>query len=298
MRHVKTVEVAGHIIAADGRPATHAYVQLYVNEAGGWGDELNSSTEAKGEFRIKGVPPGSYTLRAQQHDEDSYYVVQQKLEAGSDNIESVVIAFAKGTILRGRIVAASASATALDQIRINLEPTSEKNDVATFTSARAKQDGSFQITDVLEGTYAVHVYGMEQGWYVKSARLGGEDVLQKGLELEKGASGETLEIVISPASAQLEGSVSEDDKPAAGAEIQVKPEPETPYNRMRSRSGSTDQNGRFIFNTLPPGKYRITAKLASASSGAPATTSEPKTVTLSEHDYQTVQLTLASPQSE
>jgi uncharacterized GH25 family protein len=297
MRHLKTVEVAGHVIAADGRPATHAYVQLYVPEAGGWGDELGSSTSAKGDFSIKGVPPGSYVLSAQESDEDIRHVTQQKLEVGNDNIDSVVIAFGKGTTIRGRIVSASAGMNALDRIRIQLEPTNE-SDTASSEFAEVKRDGSFQITDALAGNYALRVYGMEQGWYVKSARLGAEDVLQKGIEMEKGSSGGTLEIALSSAGAQLEGAVTEHDKPVAGAQVRAKPDPETLYNRIRSTSASTDQNGHFTFSTLPPGKYQITAKLPSGSSEAPGTTSESKTVTLGEHDHQAVQLNLAAPQSE
>jgi protocatechuate 3,4-dioxygenase beta subunit len=297
LRHVKTVEVSGRVIASDGRPAIHAYVQLYANEAGNWGDELNANTDAKGGFNIKGVPPGSYVLSAYQLDEDSRHTAQQKLEVGNDNIDSVVIAFGKGATMRGRILAASAGLNPLGHMRIHLEPASE-SDTASFALAQVKQDGSFQITDVLDGNYALRVHGMEPGWYVKSARLGAEDALQKGLEVEKGSSSGTLEIVLSSATAELEGSVSEHDKPSAGAQVRLKPDPETPYNRIRSTSASTDQNGRFIFNNLPPGKYRITAKLPSASSEAPATTSEPKIVTLGEHDHQAVQLTLATPQSE
>jgi protocatechuate 3,4-dioxygenase beta subunit len=296
LRHVKTVEVAGHVITSDGRPATHAYVQLYVPE-GGWSGELNASTSATGEFTIKGVPPGSYILSAQESDQDIRHVTKQKLEVGNDNIDSVVIAFGKGTTVRGRIVPTSTGVNALDRIRIHLESTSE-SDTASFGFALVKRDGSFEITEVPNGNYELRVYGMELGWYVKSARLGAEDVLQKGLEVEKGSSSGTLEIVLSSGTAELEGSVTEHDKPVAGAQVRVKPDPETLYNRMRSTSASTDQNGHFTFNTLPPGKYRITAKLPSASSGTPATTSEPKTVTLGEHDHQAVQLTLATPQSE
>jgi protocatechuate 3,4-dioxygenase beta subunit len=80
--------------------------------------------------------------------------------------------------------------------------------------------------------------------------------------------------------------------------IWARPEPETPYNRMHSKETASDQNGHFTFRTLPPGKYRIIAKLASASPDTPATASEPKIVTLGEHDHQTLQLTLAAPQSE
>ena len=54
MRHIKTVEVARRVVASDGRPATHGYVERYTAEAAN--DELSSSANAKGEFSIKGVP--------------------------------------------------------------------------------------------------------------------------------------------------------------------------------------------------------------------------------------------------
>ncbi len=62
MRHIKMVEVSGRILAADGGPATDAYVDLSVPEVGDWSQRLTASTDAKGEFSIKGVPPGSYIL--------------------------------------------------------------------------------------------------------------------------------------------------------------------------------------------------------------------------------------------
>ncbi len=296
MRHVKTVQVAGHVIAVDGRPATHAYLELSVSEAG-WSDDFNASTSATGEFSIKGVPPGSYVLSAVENDTDVHHRAQQKIEVGNENLDSVVIAFGKGITIRGRIVSASPGLNALDRIRVDLEPISD-SDTASFDFAKAKQDGSFQISDVLDGNYALRVFGADQGWYVKSARIGAKDALQDGLEVEKGSSGGTLEIVLSSASAQLEGEVTSDDKPVAGAEVRAKPDPETPYNRIRAGGTITDQNGHFILNNLAPGKYKITARMPSVSPAAPATTSEAKTVTLGEHDHQAVQLTLAAPQTE
>jgi protocatechuate 3,4-dioxygenase beta subunit len=297
MRHVKTVEVAGRVIAADGKPATHAYVQMYVPETVSWTDELGASTSAKGDFSIKGVPPGSNILSAQESDEDIRRMTRQKLEVGNDNIDSLVIVFGKGTNISGRIVSVSPGVNALDRIRIQLEPTSD-TDTAGFGFAQVKRDGSFEITEIADGNYALRVYGIDQGWYVKSARLGAEDVLQKGLEAERGPSSGALEIVLSSGSAQLDGAVTENDKPIAGAEVRVKPDPETPYNRMRSKSASTDQNGHFVFATVPPGKYRVTARLPSASAETPGSSSEPKTVTLREREHQAVQLTIDAPQGK
>jgi hypothetical protein len=104
MRQVKTVEVAGRVLGADGRAATHAYVQLYILDAANWSDAFGASTGTKGEFIIKGVPPGSYVLDARQQDEDRFQLAHQKLEVGNENIDSVLLAFSQGTTIRGRVV--------------------------------------------------------------------------------------------------------------------------------------------------------------------------------------------------
>lgn len=298
MRHIKTVQISGRVIAADGGPATKAYVDLSIPWVNGWSQSMGSGTDAKGEFSIKGVPPGSYILSARQHDQDKLYVTRQKLEVGEEKLDSVTIAFGRGTNIAGRILGTNAATNPPERIRVSLSPTDDDNEGA-YASAEVKKDGSFQFNDVADGGYALHV-GVEEGWFVKSARLGGEDMFQKGVQVEKGAAGGSLEIVLSSEGAQLAGTVTDRDKgqPVAGAQVSLKLDPETPYNRIRSHQTSTDQNGQFNFRALPAGKYRVTAKLPSATPEVPAIRSEPQTITLSDHEHQALQIKLALPETE
>ena len=66
MRHIKTVQVSGHVVAADGKPATHAYVGIQTQNVDDFVSGPSGSTDEKGEFVIKGVAPGSYVLSSQQ----------------------------------------------------------------------------------------------------------------------------------------------------------------------------------------------------------------------------------------
>jgi len=116
------------------------------------------------------------------------------------------------------------------------------------------------------------------------------------LQVEKGSSGGTLEIVVSTGTALLEGSVTEDDKPAIGARVHLTLDPETPYNRMRSRTVGTDQNGHFSLQ-IAPGKYQVVAKSRGVTGGA-AASSDPRTVDLFEHDRKTIQFTIATESGE
>jgi hypothetical protein len=210
-------------------------------------------------------------------------------------MDSLFLALGQGATLRGRVAVPGAKIP--DGLQIQLEPT-KGSEIPNFASAHFKPDGSFQMTGVPEGDYALRIFGLDQGWYVKSAHQGAQDILHEGLRIEKGATVEPLEIVISLFGAQLQGTVTDHGKPAGGALVRVRPEPEAPYERMRSRAVRTDQNGHFMFKTLPPGMYRVIATLSSDNPKAPSAVSRPEAITLEEHGHQSLELVLADPGNE
>lgn len=121
MRHVKTVEVSGRVIGADGKPATHADVQLAVPEIGTWSD-LSATTDETGKFTIKRVPSESYILEAQQGDLDKHYMARQKLEVGNEKIESLVIVFGRGATVGGRVTPATTGEPSHQHLYVGLKP--------------------------------------------------------------------------------------------------------------------------------------------------------------------------------
>jgi len=297
MQRVKTVEIAGHVIGRDG-PAKNTLVLLTQPGVDDSGIDRQDTTDEKGTFRLKGVPPGSYVIAAYQRDEgeDVYEPRgQEKVEVSGENIDSLTISLGGGTNFQGRVTVAGGGSPTLDRIGINFSGIDEDQQLGV--QGRVKRDGTFEIRSVNDGNYAISVWGLENNWYVKSIRLGGNEILEKGLQLEKGGSGGRLEVVVSSASAQLEGSVSDDDGSVIGAHVRIAPEPETPYNRSRSHSVRTDQSGHFSLTGLAPGTYRLLAKYP-ASPGSSTLRSDPQIVTLSEHDHKAVQLTIVKPQAE
>ena len=297
MRHIPSVEVAGKVIGADGRPASHAYVRL--SSAGVEDDtigDFSTSTDNKGEFSLKNVPSGSYVVAATDYEDEKIWQAHQKIEVNERKIDSLILAMGRGNKITGRVTFAEAAAPSAERVFLILAPAGDAGDDEESGWARVKKDGTFEMTDVSDGSYALQANLREPGWYVKSARYGADDVLEKGLRLEKGSTGGTLEIVFGSASALIEGSVTEHDKPAVAAHVRVRPEPETPYNQARAGRASTDQNGHFSISSLAPGKYQVTAMIA-AEAGVPTAASDPLTVTLTEKDHHSVQLTLGEPKA-
>ena len=295
LRHIKTVQISGRVISADTKPATDAYVYLEELPAGDYGITQGIDTDSKGEFKIRGVAPGSYVLRALQQTatDEAYYHASQKIEVGGDNIDSVMLPLGKGVNFPGRLEVSGTGTIQFERMLIELASHGNQTGDAW---ARVQKDGTFRLLDVPDGTLLFSINGLEQGWYVKSVRLGTTDLLANGLEVEKGETGGTIKIVVSNVGSELAGSVTQDDKPMIGARVRMTPDPETRYNRLRTRTANTDQSGHFSFIGIAPGQYRVIAKVSDPDQ-EDLVASDPQSVNLSEHDHKTVELKVASPQA-
>ena len=296
MARTKTIEISGRVMGVDGKPTTDAYLLLEEMPATEYGMPHTATPNDKGEFTIRGVPPGSYVLIAQQRSsgsDESGYSARQKIEVAADKNDSVTLVLGRGIRVSGRVSAIGGN---LHPERLFAELMSQEDDFPGGW-ARIKKDGSFEMLDVPEGSFTLNVNGLERGWYVKSARMGAENVLKDGLQIEKGQGAGTLQVLVSNTSAGLEGSVKQDGKPLVGARVRLNPDPETAHNRERMRSTSTDQAGHFSLNGIAPGQYKIVAKLTTPE-GAKLATSDAQAITLSEHDHKTIELTIAAPQAQ
>jgi hypothetical protein len=94
--------------------------------------------------------------------------------------------------------------------------------------------------------------------YVQSIRFGGQDVLRDGLHID-GATGETLEIVVSPGAGRLEGNVSLDRQKFANATVVLVPSSSLRQQTSLYQTAQTNAEGHFIFENIPPGSYKVFA---------------------------------------
>jgi hypothetical protein len=125
-----------------------------------------------------------------------------------------------------------------------------------------KADGSFTLADVQSARYSLSFCcgSVDSGnYYLKSARLGDEEVLESGLDLTHGVSG-TLEVVLSSNGGQVEGVVlNANEQPEAAATVVLVPdEPRRSQTRLY-KDATTDQYGRFTITAIAPGGYKLFA---------------------------------------
>ena len=218
-----------------------------------------------GTFELRDVPSGSYWVRAIAVDPRAGFTpadmarnsVQVAVEVGNADVENVVLALTSGFQITGRVVLEGAPLSSLPDIertRVFLIPSAP----LPFGSPpqQVKADGTFTLENIPPGEYRVNV-NLPPNTFIQSARLGQTDV-SAGLTIS-GPVSETLEIVLSTRSGQIDGTVvNNDQKPMQGVQAILIPDRQR-ERRDLYKFGMSDQNGHFTMRTVAPGDYKLFA---------------------------------------
>jgi protocatechuate 3,4-dioxygenase beta subunit len=223
-----------------------------------------------GQFEVRGVAPGSYSLLARVDAELHSLLARQDITVVAGDVDGLKLSPSRAFYLSGHLRVEGSSSGNLSQYAVNLHPvqaTDESSiDVARDVfgiNAAVDPSGNFEWKDVYAGHYVVQVFGGETPgtYFLKSARIGGQDI-----ETGFTASGPaTLDLVLSYKGGVIEGTVLEKaknvDKDQPAANTTVVAVPEEKYRKIPGRfgTGATDQNGRFLIRGLAPGNYTVYA---------------------------------------
>jgi 5-hydroxyisourate hydrolase-like protein (transthyretin family) len=124
-----------------------------------------------------------------------------------------------------------------------------------------KDDNTFQLENAGASTFEVTLFGLPDGFYVKSIKSGDTDVQAAGLDITRGAP-QPLEVVLSPNAGSLSGAVQNPNtkQPAPGATVVLVPqEKERRDQPQYYKTTTTDQNGKYTLKSLVPGEYKVFA---------------------------------------
>lgn len=256
LRPERTMIVSGRVLAENGQPASGVYVILTARDLDTMFSEMRNfaGTDAQGRFEIKGVVPGAYVLEASKREDQKEYAAELPMEVADQPISDLSLKLEDGIAISGRVVATVAAAEQIDlaSLRVWIQPSSPTR--RGFGTAQVNKDGTFKTNELRRNNYGVVIMGLPSGWYLKSAMIGTTDVLNQGMAIA--GSGGGLELKISPKAAALSGTVSIGDQPAAGIKVQLLPQEPSAFRHDLRKSAATDQHGRFVMESIVPGKYR------------------------------------------
>ena len=281
------------IDSATGNPAGGAVVRLIPREPPGQTLTIPSATAgADGTFEVVGVLPIAYSVLvtstsppialaqpgqppppagARPGPTNAYAVI----DAGKSDVNALTLVSSPGVDVPWRAsFDEGVDDAAIAQLRIMLvrDPdiigprpvggvisagwTGVPNGFVTATSQPAPT-GGFVLRNVPFGDYRMTVGGLPSGAYLKSIRQGNRDVLRDGISILT-AVNNPVEIILGKDGGELEGRViNRAREPEGNVPVVL-----VPSNRSRRdlyQKKSTDVNGRFKFDGVMPGQYKVFA---------------------------------------
>jgi protocatechuate 3,4-dioxygenase beta subunit len=228
---VRTFAVAGRVIGPDGAGVGGATLKLRPL------DIHTDVRNPRGEFEFRGVPAGTYMLMAHWRDQMGSVPVQV-----GNAVEGVKVEIGAGGTVRIRVKPDSAPVQVL---------LTQDGRNGYRLGADGKSMLGLPAPAIVPDHYAVEVENVPRGLYVKSARVGDADLLADGLTVVAGGT-QDIEVALAEDGGSVRGSVAAE---SVGTVLLA------PRRRARGlyRTAATDEHGRYEFESVAPGEYKLFA---------------------------------------
>jgi hypothetical protein len=262
LQPVRTVAVRGRISSANCRGSAREGMVVLTGQNSGQSfgpQSWDSRPDAQGAFEFHDVIPGSYYLYATLDREGKRCIARQALEVDAADTDGVALTVTEGIEIRGRLRIEGQIDSKLSSPWVSLFPQNIDLSFHDRPIESVKTDGSFLFKNVFDGEYEITVGTLPENYFVKSARLDGMDVLRTGVTVPTKQAPGSLEIVVSPNGARVEGVVSKDQHPFPGAKVALVPDPPHRAEWHTFKSTTTDWIGHFVLQGISPGDYKVFA---------------------------------------
>jgi protocatechuate 3,4-dioxygenase beta subunit len=263
-----TVAVRGHVATELRPPGGESPQRQNLNmmlaarstSIVGGGFTRGAPVAPDGAFEFRGVTAGSYFLIGALNTVGRTFSARVPVEVGGSNLEGVSLTIRGGVPVTGRVRVEGETTASLAHLRLNLLPAEPGAlQFGPMPTQQLKEDGTFQLDDVVADRYMVSVNGLPEGFYVKSVRSSNVDVTAQGLDVAAGSPA-PLDVVLSPNAAQVTGTVLDPKTQKPASMMMVVMVPQEKERRDREpfyRTATTDASGQFTFKSVPPGEYRV-----------------------------------------
>ena len=244
--------------AATGQPIADVDIDANPLERGSGADDR---TDDSGEYRLTGLAPGSYRLRARGEDHgyaNEYYgqTAERQFEAvevtGLEPVGGIDFAFRPASTISGRVTDA-ATGLPIRDIEVGAEPL----DIGRSEYTRTGFNGRYTIQGLLPGSYYVSTEDggdtghIEQYYQAKVHRDEANIVA-----VAEGAAVANVDFVLT-SGATISGRVTDTVTGQPIANVGVGAEQE---DRSREVWTNTDNDGKYVIRGIVPGNNRVRAR--------------------------------------
>jgi hypothetical protein len=260
--------ISGTVVGANGAVAQNARVSFETFEVNG-SSGRSVTVDAGGRFSVSNVQPGDYAIQAsiggpdQPEQRQDLEVAFLPIVVESSDINDVVVAMSKTVDVAGRFVAEDGnmplpppgSAGFLVSTRLAGD---QLRGQGSSRRATADTDRTFRLTRMF-GKQMLDVANIPRGWYVKSIRYAGKEIIDVATEFKAGTDPSALEIVLSNRGATIAGRVMDErGEPVRGARIVIVPTDPARWGMFRDYVPSSP-TGTFRLGPQRAGDYTVVA---------------------------------------
>src|SRR6266853_119433 len=273
LRIPRLFAVSGRVVNPRGSPEARARIRIRPQEHD-LGllatSTVQTESDAQGNFVLTQIVQGSYVISAVDDPTgergviEERYWTEERVEVAGDNVSGMQLQLREKLKIPGRLTVAGGAKVDFDGLVVHLDGESAFEPEEGSSMGGIGENGDFMIEGVRPARNRLSMNGLPDGYYLRSAFFGRQNVLEEGLDLAgKVEPGQLLKLNLSPGAGQIQGIVRRGDAAIRGALVRVFPETPNPYGAKISFE-RTGEDGRFVIKTVPPGKYLVRAYASAA----------------------------------
>jgi protocatechuate 3,4-dioxygenase beta subunit len=228
--------------------------------------ETRVAASNAGYFELPNVTPGSYIVTARSGSGESEMFALERIELRPLSFAPpptrppsfpLVLNLVPPRGIQGRLYV-DGGAAELRPVRVALLPSEPELPLPVPDSPGVEQQ--FTLNGTFPGSYVLNVSELPEDYYVKAARFGDADILEKPLVVDARETPAAVQILLGTDGSRLDVKVfNRDNQLQPGAGVVVIPDAPRRHRRELYRVGLTDDDGRTALRGIAPGDYRVFA---------------------------------------